>query len=133
MGNVTKVKQLTLTAHQDILKALREKELSIHRAWVWSKQPPAQQVDMLWEKQSKTGVGKTIRHLISRHVLKGLPATLTAKELLNLASVLESGKTGSVNILPIRAPGNFILVTEQLLASFEKQKELTLTCATNTR
>jgi hypothetical protein len=34
VGNVTKVKQLTTTAHSDIIKALREEELSIHRAWL---------------------------------------------------------------------------------------------------
>ena len=32
VGNVTKVKQLTITAHSELLQALRSREISIHRA-----------------------------------------------------------------------------------------------------
>jgi len=36
---VSKVKQLLRSAHLDVLQALRNGEIRIHRAWLWSKNP----------------------------------------------------------------------------------------------
>jgi hypothetical protein len=40
VGNVTKVKQLKVAATAEVLQALRSREISIHRAWGWSKASP---------------------------------------------------------------------------------------------
>ncbi len=58
VGNVTKVKQLVATADIEIIKALREKDLSIHRAWMWSKLPPDEQREKLWRKRSEKGIAQ---------------------------------------------------------------------------
>jgi len=133
VGNVTKVKQLTTTAHSDIIKALREKELSVHRAWLWSKLPPEEQREKLWLNQSKRGIGKTIRHLLSRYMPKSSPSVTKLGDLIELVSALQLGKVGSVRVVSINVPGKTIFVTEELLRTLESQEDLALTCATNTR
>ena len=74
VGNVTKVKQLRVAATAELLQALRSKEISIHRAWGWSKAPPERQREELRFYQNERGVKKTIRHLVSRHRSRNLPS-----------------------------------------------------------
>ncbi|MGA8493099.1 MAG: hypothetical protein WB711_21935 [Terriglobales bacterium] len=131
VGNVTKVKQLTTTAHFEIIKALRGKELSIHRAWLWRKLSPDEQREKLWLNQSKRGIGKTIRHLLSPHLSKSSPTALNVGDLIKLVPALQSGKLGSVRLVSINVPGKIVFVTEELYRTLEAQEELALTCATN--
>ena len=126
VGNVTKVKQLAAT-HSDIIKALREKELSIHRAWLWRKLSPDEQREKLWLNQSKRGIGKTIRHLLSPYLPKSSPTSLNAADLTKLVSALQSGKLGPVRLVSINVPGKIVLVTEELFRTLEAQEELALT------
>jgi len=132
VGNITKVKQLTTTAHSDIIKALREKELSIHRAWWWSKLSPEEQREKLWLNQSKRGIAKTIRHLLSPYLPKSSPLVTKLNDLIKLVSALQSGKLGPVRVVSINVPGKAVFVTEELFRILEAQEEL-FTCATNTR
>ena len=133
VGNVTKVKQLTTTAHSDIIKALRDKEVSIHRAWLWSKLSPEEQQEKLLLNQSKRGIARTIRQLLSPYLMKSSPLTTKLDDLIKLVSALQSGKLGSINVVSINVPGKVVLVTEELFRALEAQEELALTCATNTR
>jgi hypothetical protein len=132
VGNVTKVKQLTTNPHSDIIKALREKELSIHRAWLWSKLPPEEQQEQLWLHQSKKGIRKTIRHLLSPHLPKTAPRALSVSDLIKLVSALQSGSLDSIKVVPINIPGKIVLVTEELFRSLDAQEALALICPTNT-
>jgi ParB-like chromosome segregation protein Spo0J len=129
VGNVTKVKQLT-TAHPNIIKALRENEISMHRAWLWSKLALEKQEDELWQHQSRKGVRKTIKDLISRHQVRAAPAASLC-DLRALLVAIQSGKASPVRVISLRAPGKTIFVTEELLRSLEPQKELALTCVTS--
>jgi hypothetical protein len=63
----SKVKQLQFAATAELLQALRSKEISIHRAWGWSKLPAELQREELTFYQSQRGVKKTIRLMVSRH------------------------------------------------------------------
>jgi hypothetical protein len=132
VGNVTKVKQLTTTAHSDIIKALREKELSIHRAWLWRTLSPEEQMERLWLNQSKRGIARTIRHLLSPYLPKSSPLVTELEDLIKVVSALQLGKGGSVRVVSINVPGKAIFVTEELLRTLESQEELALPCATNT-
>jgi hypothetical protein len=132
VGNVTKVKQLTTNPHSDIIKALREKELSIHRAWLWSKLSPEEQEEKLWLNQTKGGIHKTIRHLLSPHLPKSTCPALAVSDLIKLLSALQSGNLGSVKVVPIKIPGKIVLVTEELFRSLNAQEALAFTCPTNT-
>jgi hypothetical protein len=124
VGNVTKVKQLTTNPHSDIIKALREKELSIHRGWLWSKQSPEEQQEQLWLHQSKRGIRKTIRHLLSPHLLKTAPPAFNVTDLIKLVSALQSGSLGSVKVVPINIPGKMLLVSEELFRTLDAQEAL---------
>ena len=122
VGNVTKVKQLTTTAHSDIVKALRDKELSIHRAWLWSKLSPEEQREKLLLNQSKRGIARTIRHLLSPYLMKSSPLVAKLGDLTKLVSALQSGQLGSVRVVSIKVPGNFVFVAEELLRNLEAQE-----------
>jgi hypothetical protein len=47
VGNISKVKQLLRTAIPDVLQELRKGQISIHRAWLLSKEPPSNQREEL--------------------------------------------------------------------------------------
>lgn len=132
VGNVTKVKQLTTNPHSEIIKALREKELSIHRAWLWSKLSPEEQKEKLWLNQTKGGIHKTIRHLLSPHLPKSTCPAIAVSDLIKLVSALQSGNLGPVKVVPIKIPGKIVLVTEELFRSLDAQEALAFTCPTNT-
>jgi hypothetical protein len=121
---VTKVKQLTTNPHSDIIKALREKDLSIHRGWSWSKLSPEEQQEQLWLHQSKKGIRKTIRHLLSPHLAKTAPPAFNVTDLIKLVSALQSGSLGSVKVVPINIPGKMLLVSEELFRTLDAQEAL---------
>ena len=132
-GNVTKVKQLTMTAHPKLLQALRSTEISIHRAWLWSKSPPEKQREAFWLYQSERGIKKTIRTLVSRQRSKSSPSVPDVGDLIRLLSALESGKLGPVGVAVINAPGRAVFLTEELFRTLGTLEELAPTCATNSR
>jgi ParB-like chromosome segregation protein Spo0J len=131
VGNVTKVRQLTRTAHQELLQALRSGEISIHRAWLWSKASPEKQREALWLYQTKRGIAKTIRTRISRHRSKSSPTVRNLGDLFRHLSALESSRLGPVSVEVIRAPGKTIFLTEQLFRNLGLQEELAPLCVTN--
>jgi hypothetical protein len=133
VGNVTKVKHLTTTAHSDLLQALRSGEISIHRGWRWSKAPPEEQQAAFRLFQSERGIKKTIRTLVSRHRSKSLPVVPDLGDLARQLSALDTSKFGPVSMAVIRAPGRVIFLTEEIYQALRSQEELTLTCASNSR
>jgi len=126
VGNVTKVKQLIPTAAPDIINALRGKEISIHRAWVWSKLSPEGQREELWQYRAKRGIRKTIRDLVSQYRSKSSPTMPDMGDLLKLLSAVQSGKLGPIRVVSINVPGNFVFVSDELLRAVGTQKELAL-------
>jgi len=123
VGNVTKVKQILTGAHSDLIRALRGRELSIHRAWSWCKFSSEDQKNLLWELHSSKGVRKVIRELISRHQSPSKTVSAVPLELTVLLHALMSGKLDSIRVVPVRAPGKAIFVTEKLLRSLQPQRE----------
>jgi hypothetical protein len=114
VGNVSKVKQLKVMAHSDLLWALRNREISIHRAWLWSKESPEDQSKELRFYKSEQGTKKTIRSLVSRHRSKRLPVEPELGNLIRQLSALDASKSGPVRVAVIRAPGRTIFLTEEL-------------------
>jgi hypothetical protein len=133
VGNVSKVKQLTTTAHADIIKALQEKELSIHRAWLWSKLSPEEQRKKLLQNRSERGIARTIRNLVSAHVRKSSPLVTQSGDLTKGVSALQSGKLGLITVFPVKIPGRAIFVSEELFRCLQAPEESVLICATNNR
>jgi hypothetical protein len=133
VGNVTKVKQLTTTAHSDIIEALRDKEVSIHRAWLWNKLSPEEQREKLWLNRSKRSIAQTVRHLLSCHLPKSSPPIAKLGDLIKVVSAIQSGKLGPIKVVSINVPGKAVFVTQELIRALEAQEGLAFTCATNTQ
>jgi len=133
VGNVSKVRQLTMNAPPELLQALLSREISIHRAWRWSKAPPEKQREELRLYQSERGIKKTIRALVSRHRSTSSPPVPDLANLVRCLSALEASKLGPVSVAVIKAPGRTVFLTEELFRDLGSQEELTLTCATNSR
>jgi len=123
VGNVSKVKQLLKTAHPDLLGALRGGEISIHRAWKWSKEAPKRQTDALSAYRNDKGVSKAIRVLIARHEPTSLPAAPDLRSLVLRLSQLKPDVFSNVNVSVIRVPGKTVFVTEELLQSLPPRQE----------
>ncbi len=129
-GNVTKVKQLMLAAHPELMQALRNGEIRIHRAWVWSKLSREQQLKSLRLYETGRGIKKTVRHLLSRHQAKGTPTLLDSASVLERLSALESTEPRSFSVEIIKGNGKAIYLTEELLQSLPPYQELMPSCIT---
>jgi hypothetical protein len=123
VGNVTKVKQLVATADIEIIKAVREKDLSIHRAWMWSKLPPDEQREKLWRKRSEKGIARTIRRLVASHVPAVSSPVVESTDVTHLLSAAQAGRLDSVRLVSVRVPGRAIFVTEELFRILQDQQE----------
>jgi hypothetical protein len=119
VGNVTKVKQLLINVHPDLISALQQKELSIHRAWLLSKLSHQKQREQLLDYQSERGIRRTIRRLVSAHVPMTSPPISESSDLTALVSAVQSGKLASIRVLPINVPGRVIFLTEDVLRTLQ--------------
>jgi len=124
VGNLSKVKQLLLTAIPEILQALPRGEISIHGAWLLSKESPANQREGLALPQCKRNIKKDMRTLASRHGLKSLPSVPDPSNLIKQLSALESSKPGSFRVFVSNTQGRNICLTKELLLELGAQGEL---------
>jgi hypothetical protein len=123
VGNVSKVKQLMQTVQPDVRQALLRGDISIHRAWEWSKLPPQKQREALWIYQSKRSVRKAARALISPHRPENLPSIPDLENLLRRLSALEYDERSQISVAVIKAPGNTVFVTEDLIQALRPYQE----------
>jgi hypothetical protein len=131
LGNVTKVKQLVGAGQPALLEASRGGEVSIHRAWKWSKESPERQIEVLRTYCNKKGVNKAIRDLISRHKQKQMATPPDLGTLARQLSELELDERSSVSVSVIRVPGKAIFVTEEVVQSLRPCQESIPTCIDN--
>jgi len=92
VGTLSKVKQLLKSSTQEVLQAVRREEISIHRAWLLSKNPPAEQREELALRKCKRNIKKDMRTLASRHGSKNLPIVAAPSNLIKQLYALESRK-----------------------------------------
>jgi len=130
VGNVTKVKQVMTTACTELQDALRNGEVSIHRAWLWRVMSSEHQQRALMLYRGERGVRKTIRRLISKHMSKN-PVSAERLGLAGLARrllQLQSLHLGAVAVAAVDVPGKAVFVTEELLQLVPVQEELPISC-----
>ena len=125
-GNITMVKQLMARAHPDLFEALRSGEIRIHRAWKWSKQSTAKQIQALRFYRSKKGVHKAIRRLISSLKPRSRQIVFDLGRLMQLVSGLGPDEASSLGVWVVQAPGKMVYVTEELVQALGSQQELAL-------
>ena len=134
VGNVTKVKQLMGNVRSELSAALRSGEISIHRAWKWRTESAERQIVALMTYRNKSGINKTIRDLIWRHKSSNLPAAAPdLRSLIRRLSGLKADESSAINVAVIRATGNTIFVTEELIQSLPPYQESIPTCRRDNR
>jgi hypothetical protein len=89
VANVTKVKQLTMAAPSELLQGLRSGEISIHRAWQWSKLSAEKQTEELRLYRITKLIRRTNQNLISRHLTEPSPVVTDLGSLIRRLSGLE--------------------------------------------
>jgi hypothetical protein len=127
VGNVSKVKQLTLNANAVVLQALRSGEISIHRASLWMNETHEKQYEMLKSHRSERGIRKTVRTLVSKHIPKCSSGVIRAESLLKTLSVLTPTELSKISVGIAQQGGNSIFLTEQLARTLESQSDLEFT------
>ena len=125
VGNVTKVKQVMTTACTELQEALRNGEISIHRAWLWCEMSPEDQRRALMLHRGERGVKKTIRRLILKHTSKSPAGLGVTVELVGLArsfSQLQASQLNSIAVAAVDVPGKAVFVTEELLQTLRRHR-----------
>jgi hypothetical protein len=125
-GNVTKVKQLRKAAHPRVEQAVRTGEISIHRAWQWSRLSPQQQSRELEEYQSRKGTNQTSRRLIQKHVARMSPTQLIPPSLGDLLKPIvpdRSAVLDSIVVTEVDAPGSIAYLTQDALSTLRSIEE----------
>ena len=125
-GNVTKVSQLRKTAHPKVEQALRAGEISIHKAWQWSRRSPEEQLSELEEYQNRKGANQTSQRLIQKHIGRLSPTQLVPPSLGDLLKPFvpdRSAALDSIVITEIDAPGNIACFTKKALGTLRSIEE----------
>lgn len=124
-GNVSKVRQLVLTAHPNLLEALRSGEISIHRASLWL-QRPKQQLEQLRLHQNLRGITRTVDSLLNAYRRPAVGGPLDLQRILGAlaAMVPEQKESVLVAVAEIDIPGNVLLLSPSLREALISQGEL---------
>ena len=117
-GNVTKAKQILGRGCPDLLDALRDGEISIHRGHGWSKQPHVRQKGLLLEWRDAKDIRYRISRLLKKHTQGSPSGSLTPSQLAQLL-VSGSSLTDKVVVEVIKCQGRRILVSEELVLALE--------------
>ena len=125
VANVSKVKRLLQEGAPGLLQALREGEVSIHRASVWL-QTPEKQLDQLSLHKNRHGITKTIGSLLHAHRLPH-PAgeeQLDLHRIGNALAAMDAERKTSILVGTIQTPGKVLLLSNELLQALECQGDL---------
>jgi hypothetical protein len=129
-ANVGKVKYLLTHAIPEIQEGVRDRELSIHRAWLWSKEPFGAQVEMLRLHRLNKGLLQSIQRYASsrrrRMMAPVNPAEAFAPDysetLLNYLT--GAVRLGTVAVMPVNHAGSEIFVPQHLIDAFRIRQEV---------
>ena len=114
-ANVSKVKQLTMTARPQLLQALRSREIRIHRAWLWSKEPSDKQLGELRRYRDNRAANK-IKRLISQHKVEGRGRhAFDPSCVVRRLAGLDSNEFAAVSVRVVKGSGKAIYLTEELI------------------
>jgi hypothetical protein len=124
-GTLAKVRKLLQEGRPELLEAVREGEVSIHRASVWLRDPE-KQLDELTLYRSMCGITSTIDSLLHRHRIPHPAGTgqLDIHRIGSAMAAMGAEQKASVLVGAIRTTGKVILLSNELLQSLESQGEL---------
>jgi hypothetical protein len=122
-GTLAKVRRLLQVGCPELLEALREEEVSIHRASVWLRNPE-KQLDELTLHRSLSGITNTINLLLRRHRVADPTGQLDIQRIGSALAAMDTERKTSVLIGTIKTSGKIILLSNELLQALESQGEL---------
>jgi hypothetical protein len=136
VGTLTKAKQLLGAADSELLEALRNQELSIHRAWQWHKLSRHDQRQNLELYRMHMGLERTVDRLISNQLKRRNSTRLPERtwpvpsgdDVAMRLSALGPDVLRSVNILLISTPGRTIALSKDLACAIGLREELSSPC-----
>lgn len=121
-GSLTKAKQVAIDGAVVIQDATRSGEISVHRAWQWSRLPHQRQREQLEEFRSRKGVGVVSRRLIQQHVARIAPTQLIPRTLADALKALIPDRLAvldAIVVSEIDAPGRIAYFTKDAIESLE--------------
>jgi hypothetical protein len=124
VGNVSKAKKLISASCPELLAALREGEVSIHRASQWIERGGKPE-DSLRLYRSRRGIRRDVRQLIARHRSSPNPPDerLDLERIAKAIVDMTPDKRMGVAIGELEHPGWALVVSSDLLRALEKQGE----------
>jgi hypothetical protein len=128
-GNVTKVKQLRKSVDPAIERAVRDGEISIHRAWLWSYDPQSQQLENLRQRRLEKGIKAQAKTLVSQHQSQSQgsprdPRFFTQPEFEQLIAGLSANsedKPIALVIATVDVPGPGIFMTRDFVDGLKEK------------
>jgi hypothetical protein len=121
IGNVSKVKAILRSAHPNIIAALQNGLLSIHRAWLWTKLPKLQQrVEFARYEEERTQ-----RKILHEFLPKPASVSLDPAQVIEALQRLEARQPGSIAIRTSRRLRRTVVILGQDFSRLPgAQKEL---------
>jgi hypothetical protein len=124
-GTLAKVRRLLQAGCPELLEALREREVSIDRAFGWLRHPE-KQLDQITLYRSLGGITRTIDSLLHRHRIAH-PQARTQFDIQRIGSALaamDTERRPQVLVGVIQTAGKVILLSNELLQDLESQGDL---------
>ncbi len=121
-GNVSKVKQLLLQAQPALLQALREGEVSIHRASIWLRKPK-QQLDQFRLHQNLRGITRKVDSLLQAHRNSARDEPLDLQRILDALVAMDPERKTSILVAEIEILGEVLLISTGLRQALTNQGE----------
>jgi hypothetical protein len=108
-GNVSKVKAILRSAHPNIITALHNGWLSIHRAWLWSKLPKLQQkVEFARYEEERTQ-----RKILQEFLPKPASVSMDPVRVIETLQRVEAQQPGSIDIRASRRRRRTVVILGQ--------------------
>lgn len=123
-ANISKVKYINLHGCTELKESLRLGEVSIHRAWIWTKQGPQRQLTELQAYLGERGIKRTIRKLASRHAKRKHSGGLNFATFVENLAPENRAKAASISVVVIKGVKPTVFLTHVALELLGQQKGL---------
>jgi hypothetical protein len=111
VGNVDKVKTLLQSAHPNIIKALQNGSLRIHRAWKWCRLPKSQQKEVF----AKYDEDQTRRRILREFKTARSSARFDSAEALGALGSFEASHPGQIEFRISTKRSTVVLLGQDLI------------------
>jgi hypothetical protein len=119
-GNVSKVKAILLSTHPNVITAVQNGWLSIHRAWLWSKLPKLQQRAEFARYEEEHTQRKILREFLPRPA----SVSLDPAQVIETLQRVEAQQPGSIDIRVSRRRRTVVILAQDFSRLPGTQKEL---------